>query len=213
MALTNAEKEQRRRERREELVRHAIIEDDTDRDIVRKIVDAIGIDRFRDLAKAMPGLLAAEEKRWAPKTKVVKAHTLADNERFAPGGKLQWYKPNARWHRLRAQAMVPLSRPPSEDEKTEIANLARALGGDPTDHQADMLGYEIHTKRSDGCFPVRYESLLGYCSDSGLLHSTGRNLTWDDQKPNAATLEEAKARAQLHFERRLAGLERAPDEA
>ena len=63
----------------------------------RKIVDAIGIDRSRYLAKAMPGLLAAEEKRWAPKTKVVKAHTLADNERFAPGGKLQWYEPNKRW--------------------------------------------------------------------------------------------------------------------
>ena len=195
MALTNAEKQQRWRERREELVRHAIVEDDTDRDIARKIVDAIGIDRFRDLAKAMPGLLAAEEKRSAPKTKVVKAYTLADYERSAPGGKLQWYEPNKRWHRLRARAVVPRS-------------------GD----EVDVLQYEILTKHESGLFPVRHLGFTGGLDpDYGWLHKEGRLYTDDeeddDEVGDAATLEEAKARAQLHFERRLAGLERAPDEA
>jgi hypothetical protein len=152
-------------------------------------VDAIGIDRSRYLAKAMPGLLAAEEKRWAPKTKVVKAHTLADNERFAPGGKLQWYEPNKRWHRLRARVVVP-----------------------HPGHEADVLQYEIYTKHKSGLFPVRYESVTGYCSDSDVLHSEGRPLTEDDYEEFAATLEEAKARAQCHFERRLARLEGPPDE-
>jgi hypothetical protein len=164
MALTNAEKQQRWRERREELVRHAI----TDRDIVRKIVDAIGIDRLRDLVKAMPGLLAAEEKRWAPRTLAVK---------------LQWYEPNKRWHRLRARAVVPRS-------------------GD----EVDVLQYEILTKDKSGLFPVRHLGFTGGPDpDYGWLDKEGRLYTDDeeddDEGGDAATLEEAKARAQLHFER------------
>jgi predicted DsbA family dithiol-disulfide isomerase len=63
VALTNAQKQQRWRERREELVRLAIVEDDTDRDIMHKIAAAVGMERLRNLTKAMPRLLAAEEKR------------------------------------------------------------------------------------------------------------------------------------------------------
>jgi hypothetical protein len=65
---------------------------------------------------------------------------------------------------------------------------------------ADVLEYQIHTKHHQGGFPVRYDCRTGLCSDSGIL---GRS----------ETLDEAKALAQAHFERRLAGLEVAPAEA
>jgi hypothetical protein len=69
----------------------------------------------------------------------------------------------------------------------------------------------IYTKHKSGRFPVRYEG-PGYCSDSGYLHSEGRPVSHDDDGNEwfAVTLEEAKARAQLHFERRLDGREKAP---
>jgi hypothetical protein len=78
-------------------------------------------------------------------------------------------------------------------------------------HEADPLEYEIHTKGKDGRFPVKYRNLTGYCSDSGLLNESGRPMTWDEDS-DAATVEEAKARAQAHFERRLAGIEVASPE-
>ena len=78
--------------------------------------------------------------------------------------------------------------------------------------EADVLEYEIYTKRPNGRFPVTYRSLTGYCSDSGFLDEQGIAMLSGGDRPNAGTIEEARARAQAHFERRLAGLEVAPPE-
>jgi hypothetical protein len=211
MALTNVEKQRRFRERRKELAERAVTANDSDTVIVSKLVGALGLERLQEFAKAMPQLLAAAEKK-----KKVRGYSLADN---APGGKLKWYKPNARWHRLRAQALVPL---PPDQAPREYEKLTKDKAGNvsvvafTSPHTADALEYEIYTKRPSGQFPVEFKSLTGYCSDSGLLNesgSTGTHKQWDEEGwTNAATLKEAKARAQTHFERRLAGLEVAPPE-
>jgi hypothetical protein len=212
MALTNVEKQRRFRERRKELAERAVTENDSDTVIMSKLVGALGLERLQEFARAMPQLLA--EQRSKPKAeKKARGYSLADNERFAPGGKLEWYKPNARWNRERAQALVPLppDQAPGEYEKLtkDKAGNVRVVAYTGTG-TADALEYEIHTKRPDGKFPVTFKSLTGYCSDSGLLNASGRPMTRDEECPNAATIKEAKARAQAHFERRLAGLEVAP---
>jgi hypothetical protein len=211
MALTNVEKQRRFRERRKELAERAITENDSDTVIMSKLVGALGLERLQEFARAMPRLLA--EQRSKPKAeKKARDYSLADNERLAPGGKLEWYKPNARWHRLRAQAMVPVPGPVSRkyDKLKHERDGSVSVVTSTLNIEADALQYEIHTKRPDGKFPVTFESLTGYCSDSGLLDASGRPAT---HGTNATTIKEAKARAQTHFERRLAGLDEvAPPE-
>jgi hypothetical protein len=55
MALSNAERQARWRERRNAL---ALSPTDSDREIAHKIVRAVGIARAREFAKALPRLLA-----------------------------------------------------------------------------------------------------------------------------------------------------------
>jgi hypothetical protein len=65
---------------------------------VAELQEALRVARAIAQLKAMPPPPAPEPQE-----------LLAGNERRAPGGKLQWHRPNARWHRLRAQALVPFS--------------------------------------------------------------------------------------------------------
>jgi hypothetical protein len=128
-------------------------------------------------------------------------NTLADNEKLAPGGKLDWYEPNRRWNRVKAQCMVPLPPDMVRD------GLVRGNGW-----RADLLEYEVYTKRKSGRFPVRCMNSTGFhgqCGDGGLLRDDGTIMKRDEwcAEAYATTLEEAKARAQLHFERRLDGRE------
>jgi hypothetical protein len=53
VALSNAKRQARWRAKRDRLASQAITEDDTDREIVRKIVRAIGIERARVLVRSM----------------------------------------------------------------------------------------------------------------------------------------------------------------
>jgi KaiC/GvpD/RAD55 family RecA-like ATPase len=53
VALSNAQRQARWRAKRDRLAAQAISEDDSDRDIVRKIVHAIGIKRARVLVRSM----------------------------------------------------------------------------------------------------------------------------------------------------------------
>jgi len=59
MALTNAERQRRWRDKRNDLAKQAIHEDDSDREVVRKIVDAIGAQRARALVGKMGSLITA----------------------------------------------------------------------------------------------------------------------------------------------------------
>jgi hypothetical protein len=63
VALSNAQRQARWRAKRDRLAAQAISEDDSDREIVRKIVHAIGIERARVLAKFMRNPKAAKERR------------------------------------------------------------------------------------------------------------------------------------------------------
>jgi hypothetical protein len=53
VALSNAQRQARWRAKRDRLAARAISEDDSDREIVRKIVRAIGIERARVLVRSM----------------------------------------------------------------------------------------------------------------------------------------------------------------
>jgi len=59
VVLTNAEKQRRWRARRDKLAKQAIRPDDSDRDIVRKVVNAVGLERARALAGSMDRLITA----------------------------------------------------------------------------------------------------------------------------------------------------------
>ena len=59
MALTNAERQRRWRDKRNDLAEQAIHENDSDREVVRKIVDAIGAERARALVGKMGSLITA----------------------------------------------------------------------------------------------------------------------------------------------------------
>lgn len=59
MALTNAERQRRWRDKRNELAEQAIHTDDSDREVVRRIVDAIGAERARALVGKMGSLITA----------------------------------------------------------------------------------------------------------------------------------------------------------
>jgi hypothetical protein len=188
MALSNAEKQRRFRERRKELAERAVTEDDSDKEIVAKLVDALGLERLQEFAKAMPRLLAAEERRAKPKkVKPPRSYSLADNESLAPGGKLQWYKPDVRWHRECAQAMVPLPpgyvRQYEAYKRDEHSSLVWDEHGNPAvtiatrPHKADLLRYTIHTKQPDGKFPVTYKTLTAEsCSDGAVIGDGGRGM-------------------------------------
>jgi hypothetical protein len=174
---------------------------------VREIENLIPTRRRRKATpvKAKKAMVKAVKKKAVaknPPVKVKKGPMLADNARYAPRGKLDWHQPNKRIPVERAYGMVPMS--PSTP--TQYRHVRRMKNGDVEvsivryERDADVLEYSIHTKHHQGGFPVRYDSKGGYCSDSGII---GR--------PD--TLDEAKALAQAHFERRLAGLEVAPAEA
>jgi hypothetical protein len=117
-------------------------------------------------------------------------YTLIENEKLAPGGKLEWTPGTGKLIRgkvLWARAMVPLPVP----------NPWEGMTNNPP--QADLLYYEVNTKPGGkwGLFSAGYRSLIGYCNDWGMLDK-------------AATIQDAKALAQAHFERRLSGKEVAP---
>jgi hypothetical protein len=59
VALSNAQRQARWRAKRDSLAARAISEDDSDREIVRKIVRAIGTERARILAGTMNRLITA----------------------------------------------------------------------------------------------------------------------------------------------------------
>jgi hypothetical protein len=63
VALTNAEKQRRWREKRNRLAAQAITENDSDREIVAKIVAAVGTERARALAKTLTTATARKKKR------------------------------------------------------------------------------------------------------------------------------------------------------
>ncbi len=63
MALTNVEKQRRFRERRKELAGLAIAANDIDAVIMDKLVNALGLERVQELAKAMPRLIAEHLER------------------------------------------------------------------------------------------------------------------------------------------------------
>jgi hypothetical protein len=57
VVLTNAEKQRRWRAKRNALAEQAITDDDTDREIVRKIVSTIGAERARALARMITAVV------------------------------------------------------------------------------------------------------------------------------------------------------------
>jgi hypothetical protein len=157
----------------------------------------------RAALKAMAKAVAeAKAKNPHPPIKVKKGPMLADNARYAPGAKLDWYQPNKRIPVERAYGMVPMS--PSTP--TEYRHIRRTKNGDVVE---GLVRYERDadcsntastsntTRAVSRCGTTAREDI---CSDSGIL---GRG----------ETLADAKAMAQAHFERRLAGLEVAPTEA
>jgi hypothetical protein len=60
VVLSNAQRQARWRAKRDRLAARAISEDDSDREIVRKIVRAIGIERARVLVKSMDRMTKAK---------------------------------------------------------------------------------------------------------------------------------------------------------
>jgi hypothetical protein len=63
VALSNAQRQARWRARRDALAAQAITEDDSDREIVRKVVNAIGVERARALAASMDSLITATARK------------------------------------------------------------------------------------------------------------------------------------------------------
>jgi hypothetical protein len=59
VALSNAKRQARWRAKRARLASQAITDDDSDREIVRKIVHAIGIERARILVRSMDRMTKA----------------------------------------------------------------------------------------------------------------------------------------------------------
>jgi hypothetical protein len=77
---------------------------DSDTVILSKLMGTLGLERLRAFARALPRLLAGQRAETKAEKK---GYSLADNERFAPGGMVKWYEPHPRWHRLRSPIKNP----------------------------------------------------------------------------------------------------------